>query len=416
MYMIGVRFWNGTEMIYPTLFSVMTNFEERKSSLRAYIEKKKHDTQDYMLLTPGVAINGEIYEQDIICEIGSDKQGIVKFNPEKGAFIAEIDGKDIYIGGQLFNYEILGNTYEGKENSEVKPLEKEQDNNNNNVLEQTIENEKNKEDKKSEIKEECLKKENIELNKIKIENNTELNQKDKEEVNIQPKKIVKITPIENEPIIEVNRPTAKLFGDHIYVQNKEDISVHDSKGEIKSQEKQGDKLNETTFFEEKEIKEESIQPKTIEDIIDIQEEPKLKIFFKEEFYPEYEIGKYGFIVKSDNFHKSIINQVTDTTENRVQLIMLIDALRMFKKKCEITIICNEKYPLYPFINSWIDTWANNKWVSSSGNEVRNRDLWEKLYELSQKHKLKWNYDININKHAEYRMLEENFIKKTSTED
>lgn len=396
--MIGLRFWHNDKMMYPTLFSTMTDYEERKSSLRAFIDKKRYDDiQEYMLLTPGIAMNGEIYEQDIICRIGEeDKKGVVEFIPEKGAFIATIDGQDIFIGGELLEYEIVGNTYENKKKSEEKKQE--------------IIKEENTAEKAEEQKQEINPKENIEKKTEEKDVNEKPQKKDVEKMEEKnEQKTIKITPIKSKPLIEQNKPTDKIFGKHPYnsVENtetpKKEEQIEDKK--IKRE------IDEETFFNNTEVSEQPAPPQTLEENIKLQEKPKIRIFFKEEFYPEYSIGKYGFIAADDSFHKTTINQVTDTTENRLQLIMLIDALRSFKKKCSITIICNDKYPTYPFINSWIDAWAKNKWIGSSGNEVRNRDLWEKLYELSQKHEISWNCDTNINKYAEYRLLEEKFLEK-----
>lgn len=393
MYMIGLRFWHNDKMMYPTLFSTMTDYEERKSSLRAFIDKKRYDDiQEYMLLTPGVAINGEIYEQDIICRIGEkDKKGVVEFKPEKGAFIATIDGQDIFIGGELLEYEIIGNTYENeKKDKEEKRTTQEE-----NIV-------KNIEKKKQAL----VQKEDTEKPNKEDAIDEKPNKKDVEKTE-QP--AIKITPIKNKPLIEVNKPTDKIFGKHPY-NGVENIEIQKKEEQIEDK-KIKREIDEETFFNNTEVSEQPAPPQTLEENIKLQEKPKIRIFFKEEFYPEYSIGKYGFIAADDSFHKTTINQVTDTTENRLQLIMLIDALRSFKKKCSITIICNDKYPTYPFINSWIDSWAKNKWIGSSGNEVRNRDLWEKLYELAQKHEISWNCDTNINKYAEYRLLEEKFLEK-----
>lgn len=386
MYMIGLRFWQDGKMIYPKTFSFMTNYEERKSSMRTFIDKKRYDTFEYMLLTPGIAINGEIYEQDIICHIGEeDKTGIVEFKPEKGAFVATINGEDVFIAGELSDYEIIGNTYEAKKNSTHPHSEKE------NRGEEVLEDENYKNNKKDENAQQ----------EISNKNDSIKEQENKNENQTEP--IIKVTPIQKKPLISVNKPTDKLFGKHYYDgsgENLEKQTEHIAETQDSSQEITIDDKNVFT-------------PKTLEEKIETQEEPKVKIYFKGEFFQEYGIGKYGFVITDGEFHKTIINQVRETTQDRLSLIMLIDALRTLKKKCTITIICNVKYPIYPFINSWIDTWVNNNWIGSSGNEIKNKDLWSKLYELTQKHNITWSYDTNITKYAEYRLLEEKFVEKNS---
>ena len=113
MLMLSARFWHDDKMIYPQIFSVMTIYEEKRSTFRIFINKKKIELTECMLATSGVAINGDIYEKDIICDLDNPKQyGIVEYSHSKGSFVARINNKDVVVGGDMFNYEIIGNAYE----------------------------------------------------------------------------------------------------------------------------------------------------------------------------------------------------------------------------------------------------------------------------------------------------------------
>ena len=113
MFALGVRLWTGEDMIYPSRFSILIDFETKISSMRTYVNNNRIDSKTYMMLTPGIAINGEIYELDIICSReNEDLVGIVEFDPSLGAFVAKIKGENVYIANDMSNYEIIGNIFE----------------------------------------------------------------------------------------------------------------------------------------------------------------------------------------------------------------------------------------------------------------------------------------------------------------
>lgn len=113
MFTLGVRLWTGKDMVYPSRFSVLIDFDTKVSSMRTYIDNTRIDSKTYMMLTPGMAINGEIYEGDAICDCNDDNLvGIVEFNSDLGAFVAFINDKPIYISANMNKYEIIGNIYE----------------------------------------------------------------------------------------------------------------------------------------------------------------------------------------------------------------------------------------------------------------------------------------------------------------
>ena len=49
---------------------------------------------------------------------------------------------------------------------------------------------------------------------------------------------------------------------------------------------------------------------------------------------------------------------------------------------------------------WLDNWIKNNWKSSQNKEIKNKDLWQKIYTLSQRHKIRWHWVKGHNDHPE----------------
>lgn len=79
-----------------------------------------------------------------------------------------------------------------------------------------------------------------------------------------------------------------------------------------------------------------------------------------------------------------------TTNNRMELRAAIHALSLLKTSCIVTLYTDSQY-VQQGISSWINNWKKNGWRSANKKPVLNRDLWEKLDELTQKHKINWEW-------------------------
>ena len=104
-------------------------------------------------------------------------------------------------------------------------------------------------------------------------------------------------------------------------------------------------------------------------------------------------GKGGWaaiIIDSNLKYTSISGSENKTTNNRMELTATIMALKKVKKKSEITIFTDSKY-VKDGITDWIKKWKLNNWKSASKKPVKNKDLWIKLDNACQKHKVSWKW-------------------------
>ncbi len=77
-----------------------------------------------------------------------------------------------------------------------------------------------------------------------------------------------------------------------------------------------------------------------------------------------------------------------TTNNRMELLAAINALENLKEPCKVILHTDSKY-VQNGINIWIKNWIKNNWKNSSKKDVENKDLWQKLLQLTNLHSVEF---------------------------
>ena len=113
-------------------------------------------------------------------------------------------------------------------------------------------------------------------------------------------------------------------------------------------------------------------------------------------------GGWAAIINIDGEIKKINGNEKNTTNNRMELMAPINALKYINSKDPIEIFTDSKY-VKNGITEWINTWVLNNWKTSNKEDVKNKDLWIELYKLNQSLNVKWNW---IKAHAGDTLNEE----------
>jgi ribonuclease HI len=95
--------------------------------------------------------------------------------------------------------------------------------------------------------------------------------------------------------------------------------------------------------------------------------------------------------------KEISGGEAKTTNNRMELMAAICALKMLKMPCEVELYSDSAYLINCFQNNWLDGWKKKGWINSKKEEVKNIELWKELDTLSKTHKIKW---IKVKGHSD----------------
>ena len=101
-------------------------------------------------------------------------------------------------------------------------------------------------------------------------------------------------------------------------------------------------------------------------------------------------GGWAAIININGDIKKISGNEKNTTNNRMELIAPIKALKNINSKDPIEIFTDSKY-VKNGITEWINTWVLNNWKTSKKDNVKNKDLWLELYKLNQSLNVKWNW-------------------------
>tara|TARA_B100000029_G_scaffold341700_1_gene334063 strand:+ start:262 stop:693 length:432 start_codon:yes stop_codon:yes gene_type:complete len=102
------------------------------------------------------------------------------------------------------------------------------------------------------------------------------------------------------------------------------------------------------------------------------------------------IGGWGAVIIEDKKILEIKGGINETTNNQMELMAAIEALKIFKEKKEITIYTDSKY-VKDGITSWIKKWKINNWKTTNKKDVKNKKLWIMLDNQIKKHKIIWKW-------------------------
>lgn len=116
-------------------------------------------------------------------------------------------------------------------------------------------------------------------------------------------------------------------------------------------------------------------------------------------------GGWGALLIYNETRKTISGGEVNTTNNRMELLATIEALKQLKFPCQGKLYTDSIY-VQQGINSWLQKWKSNNWRNSSKKEVKNLDLWQELdFELS-KHKIEFHWIKAHNGHPENELVDE----------
>ena len=101
-------------------------------------------------------------------------------------------------------------------------------------------------------------------------------------------------------------------------------------------------------------------------------------------------GGWAAIINNDGNIEKISGNEKNTTNNRMVLLATINALKQIESNKQIKIYTDSQYVKLG-ITEWINKWIKNNWQTSKKEDVKNKDLWLKLYNLNNSLNIEWNW-------------------------
>lgn len=99
-------------------------------------------------------------------------------------------------------------------------------------------------------------------------------------------------------------------------------------------------------------------------------------------------GGWGVLIKAAGREKELYGGEKVTTNNRMELMAVIEGLKTLNRRCDVTLHVDSQY-VKNGAQSWMKGWKRNGWKTSNKQPVKNVELWQALDEQLQRHDITW---------------------------
>ena len=100
-------------------------------------------------------------------------------------------------------------------------------------------------------------------------------------------------------------------------------------------------------------------------------------------------GGWGSILIYKGNEKELSGYCELTTNNQMEITAALNGLKALKEPCKVDIYTDSAYVCNAFLQNWIYGWLKNGWVNSKKEPVKNKELWQELYEMTLFHNVTW---------------------------
>jgi ribonuclease HI len=108
-------------------------------------------------------------------------------------------------------------------------------------------------------------------------------------------------------------------------------------------------------------------------------------------------GGWGVLLQWNGEEKELTGGAKDTTNNRMEMRAVIEALNALNQPCRVKIHSDSALIVKAFTQGWIDGWLKRGWKKANKKPVENRDLWEEMLTAMQPHDVEW---IKVKGHSD----------------
>lgn len=108
-------------------------------------------------------------------------------------------------------------------------------------------------------------------------------------------------------------------------------------------------------------------------------------------------GGWAAILMYKDKQKEISGGMKNTTNNVMELTAVIEGLKMLKYDCEVDLYSDSAYVVNAFLQGWIYNWVKKGWKTSGKEPVKNKEIWQELYDLTKIHKVNF---IKVKGHSD----------------
>ena len=110
-------------------------------------------------------------------------------------------------------------------------------------------------------------------------------------------------------------------------------------------------------------------------------------------------GGWGALLRYQGKEKHLYGGELDTTNNRMELLAVIEGLSALKRQCVVSITTDSSY-VKNGMQQWIHNWKRNGWKNAAKKPVKNADLWQRLDQAVAEHQVEWHWVKGHSGHRE----------------
>ena len=108
-------------------------------------------------------------------------------------------------------------------------------------------------------------------------------------------------------------------------------------------------------------------------------------------------GGWGTILMFKDVSKEISGYSKNTTNNIMEISAVIEGLKLLKYPCKVNLYSDSAYVVNAFNQGWIYNWVKKNWKTAGNTDVKNKELWQELYNLTKTHEVKF---IKVKGHSD----------------
>ena len=116
-------------------------------------------------------------------------------------------------------------------------------------------------------------------------------------------------------------------------------------------------------------------------------------------------GGWGALLRYGDVDKQLYGGEHLTTNNRMELKAVIEALSALSKPCKVTLTSDSTYVLKG-ISEWLPNWKKRGWRTAGKKPVKNGDLWKTLDDLAEMHEIEWHWVKGHSGHIENELVDQ----------
>lgn len=116
-------------------------------------------------------------------------------------------------------------------------------------------------------------------------------------------------------------------------------------------------------------------------------------------------GGWGALLRYQGTEKRLYGAEAHSTNNRMELMAVIQALESLKRSCEAAVTTDSQY-VHQGISQWINNWKRRGWKTADKKPVKNVDLWQRLDAVVATHKVTWHWVRGHNGHPENEIADQ----------